>query len=200
MAIGWSLATRLLFSQQDIEDRDDELEALNDQDDDEGVDEDDDEDDDEEELSDDEDREISLNHAEQHQYNAGRSAQTDVAATLDVFTKKEQGVDDGDFRKKLQKAGNTKINTAAAFPQARPKGEQVDFRNVLKKTPSKENEVGSKSAKVINTKAAFPQARPKGEQVDFRNVLRKTDSVPKKVCKWHETYLCTHYQGLTNGN
>ena len=96
---------------------------------------------------------------------------------MDVLTKKEEGIEGGDFRKRLQKASNTKISTTSAFPQAKPKGEQVDFRNVLRKA----NEGSAPAAaavvkKAVNTVAAFPQARQKGDQIDFRNVLRKVDS------------------------
>ena len=102
--------------------------------------------------------------------SAGGGAPSKTGVPLEIMTKKEEGVDGGDFRQKLQKANNTKIDTTREFPQAKPKGEQVDFRNVLKK-----KEV---AAAKVDTSAAFPQAKPKGEQVDFRNVLRKAE---KKV-------------------
>ncbi len=84
--------------------------------------------------------------SESHQYRGGRSTYdpskvgTKTSLPLNVLAKKEDGID-GDFRKKLRKADETKIDTTKAFPQAKPKGEQVDFRNVLRKTtgPEKKN-------------------------------------------------------------
>lgn len=58
----------------------------------------------------------------------------------ELLNEKEEGID-GDFRKKLHKAGEAKIDTTKAFPQAKPKGEQVDFRNVLRKTDKPEKKV-----------------------------------------------------------
>ena len=124
------------------------------------------------------DRELSSSYTEEHKYKSTRSANIPVAAAKtvvppDVLNMKEEGVDGGDFRRKLQKASNTNINTTSAFPQAKAKGEQVDFRNVLRKSGET-----SSVKKSVDTTAAFPQAKAKGEQVDFRKVLRKTE---KKV-------------------
>lgn len=63
--------------------------------------------------------------------------------------------EDKDFRRKLKKATDSKINTAAAFPSQKAKVEQVDFRNVLRKTEGP----GKKQFK-------------SGEQVDFRSQLK----------------------------
>ncbi len=126
-------------------------------------------------------RKRTYSPSQEHDYRASRSTggvAAKAVVPLDVLTKKEEGIDGGDFRNKLQKANNTKIDTTSAFPQARPKGEQVDFRNVLKK----------KDTAKVDTAAAFPQAKTKGEQVDFRNVLKKTD---KKVCLLR-MYVYTH--------
>lgn len=63
-----------------------------------------------------------------------------------------------DFRKKLKEAKESKINTKAAFPQAKPQGAQVDFRDVLRRASGapekKEFKSGSKA------------------QLDFRDLLR----------------------------
>ena len=80
------------------------------------------------------------------------------------MTRKEEGID-GDFRRKLQKATATKIDTRAAFPQARPKGEQVDFRNVLKKTTGPERKVYKSGGAV---------------QTDFRAGLKKAPKVSRE--------------------
>ena len=99
---------------------------------------------DEDEEESDEDRDLS--HKDTHEYSGGRSSydpsRVGVKTSLpqDVLAEKEEGID-GDFRKKLRKAGKTKIDTTKAFPQARPKGEQVDFRNVLRKTAGPERKV-----------------------------------------------------------
>ena len=89
----------------------------------------------------DEDRDLS--HRDTHDYSGGRTSydpsKIGVSASLplEALGEKEEGID-GDFRKKLRKAGNTKIDTTKAFPQAKGKGEQVDFRNVLRKTSGPE--------------------------------------------------------------
>ena len=79
-----------------------------------------------------------------------------------VLQKEEPGVAGGDFRTKLQRTAATKINTAAAFPQAKTGGAQVDFRNVLKKSTGPEK-------KVIKTGGSA--------QTDFRGSLKKTPQV-----------------------
>ena len=79
----------------------------------------------------------------------------------DVLAKQEEGIE-GDFRKKLQKTSETKIDTRAAFPQARTKGEQLDFRNVLKKTKGPER-------KMFKTGGHA--------QLDFRGNLKKQVSL-----------------------
>lgn len=66
-----------------------------------------------------------------------------------------------DFRKKLHRAKEAKIDTAAAFPQSKGKGEQVDFRNVLRKTEGLD-------------KKTFKAGS--GVQVDFRNNLKNAVS------------------------
>lgn len=74
---------------------------------------------------------------------------------IDVLQEVEPGLEENkDFRTKLHKAGDTKIDTKAAFPTQKKKVEQVDFRNVLRKTTGPEK----KSFKV--------------EQVDFRTNLK----------------------------
>lgn len=101
------------------------------------------------------------------EYRGGRStydpSKVGVKTSLptEVLAKKEEGID-GDFRKKLHKAEDAKIDTTKAFPQAQTKGEQVDFRNVLRKSAGPER-------KVIKTGAAA--------QNDFRGSLKR----PKKV-------------------
>jgi hypothetical protein len=78
------------------------------------------------------------------------------------MTHTEPGLEeDLDFRKKLRKATNTKIDTSAAFPSQQAKAEQVDFRNVLKKTE------GPAKKKFIS-----------GEQVDFRTNLKPKSDTP----------------------
>ena len=69
-----------------------------------------------------------------------------------------KGVPDGDFRSRLRTAAQKKIDTRAAFPQARAKGEQVDFRDVLKNRVSVE-------------KKAYSSGR--AAQTDFREQLKK---------------------------
>ena len=97
-----------------------------------------------------------------HQYCGGWSSYdpskvgVKTSLPIEVLTKKEEGID-GDFRKKLRKAEATKIDTTKAFPQAKPKGEQVDFRNVLRKAAGPET-------KRIKTGAAA--------QSDFRGSLK----------------------------
>ena len=67
----------------------------------------------------------------------------------------EPGLEENkDFRTKLRKAEDTKIDTKAAFPNQKQKAEQVDFRNVLRKTTGPEK----KSFQV--------------EQLDFRTNLK----------------------------
>ena len=67
----------------------------------------------------------------------------------------EPGLEENkDFRTKLRKAENTKIDTKAAFPSKKKEAEQVDFRNLLRKTTGPEK----KSFKV--------------EQVDFREKIK----------------------------
>ena len=84
-----------------------------------------------------------------------------------MMEKEEPGVEGGDFRTKLRQAG-TKINTRAAFPEAKAKGEQVDFRTVLKKSTGPEKK------------------RFRSEQQDFRGSLKR------KVGVWHGAWLlCT---------
>lgn len=74
---------------------------------------------------------------------------------IEVLQEVEPGLEENkDFRKKLHKTGETKIDTKAAFPSQKSKAEQIDFRNVLKKATGPEK----KSFKV--------------EQVDFRNNLK----------------------------
>ena len=85
---------------------------------------------------------------------------------LEVLKAAEPGLEGGDFRRKLRKARDTKINTAAAFPEAKANPEQVDFRNVLKKvSASDKRDVKGGSE----------------EQADFRS-LKKS-----KVCLQCET-------------
>ena len=52
---------------------------------------------------------------------------------MDVLQKAEPGLEGGDFRKKL-KVADSNIDTRAAFPEKKAKAEQVDFRNLLKKS------------------------------------------------------------------
>ena len=84
---------------------------------------------------------------------------------IEVLSHKEEGID-GDFRKKLRKAEETKIDTTKAFPQARTKGEQVDFRNVLRKSTGPER-------KDIKTGASA--------QSDFRSSLKGRPSAVSHV-------------------
>ena len=76
----------------------------------------------------------------------------------DVLTVAEPGLkEDKDFRKKLRRTEDAKIDTKAAFPSTKKKAEQVDFRNVLRKSdgPGKKDiKSGSKA------------------QIDFRTNLR----------------------------
>ncbi len=68
----------------------------------------------------------------------------------------EPGLEENkDFRTKLRKTEDAVIDTKAAFPSQKKKAEQVDFRNVLKKT------VGGPEKKSF-----------KVEQVDFREKLK----------------------------
>lgn len=46
--------------------------------------------------------------------------------------------EDKDFRKKLRRTEDSNINTAAAFPTRRAAPEQVDFRNLLRKSTGPE--------------------------------------------------------------
>jgi hypothetical protein len=80
------------------------------------------------------------------------------------MTRKEEGIE-GDFRKKLQKTSATKIDTRAAFPQARPKGDQVDFRNVLKRSTGPERKMYKSGGAV---------------QTDFRGSLKKPSKVRER--------------------
>lgn len=87
---------------------------------------------------------------------------------LDVLKAAEPGLEGSDFRQKLRKAKDTKINTAAAFPEAKATAEQVDFRNILKKTPGVEKK-GSRTGE---------------EQAGFKTHLKK------KVClKMHTSVV-----------
>ncbi len=103
------------------------------------------------------------NSSDTHQYRGGRSAYdpskvgVKTSLPIEVLAKKEDGID-GDFRKKLRKAEETKIDTTKAFPQAKPKGEQVDFRNVLRK------KVGGVEKKEVKSGARA--------QNDFRSSLK----------------------------
>ena len=89
---------------------------------------------------------------------------------IDVLQEVEPGLEESkDFRTKLRKAENTKIDTKAAFPSQKSRAEQVDFRNVLRKTTGPEK----KSFKV--------------EQIDFREKLK-----PKvKILSIIHTYVYT---------
>ena len=69
---------------------------------------------------------------------------------------------EGDFRTKLQKAKKTKIDTTAAFPQAKAKVEQIDFRNVLKKKVTTEKKVYASGSRA---------------QTDFRGSLKKQEVI-----------------------
>ena len=62
-----------------------------------------------------------------------------------------------DFRKKLKEAKESKINTKAAFPQAKPKGAQVDFRDVLRRAGGPEKKDFKSGSKA---------------QLDFRDLLK----------------------------
>ena len=75
---------------------------------------------------------------------------------IDVLQKVEPGLEENkDFRTKLRKADDAKIDTKAAFPSQKKNAEQLDFRNVLRKTAGPE-------------KKAF-----KVEQVDFREKIKR---------------------------
>jgi len=85
-----------------------------------------------------------------------------LPAISGVLQKEEPGVAGGDFRAKLQRTTESKIDTKAAFPSQKTAGAQVDFRNVLKKTSGPEK-------KVVKSGSAT--------QTDFRTNLRKTSKV-----------------------
>ena len=77
---------------------------------------------------------------------------------LDVLQKVEPGLEENkDFRQKLRKSEQTKINTKAAFPDQRKGPEQVDFRNLLRKSTGPEKKEFKSGSKV---------------QVDFRTSLK----------------------------
>ena len=78
-----------------------------------------------------------------------------------------KGVAGGDFRSRLRTSGQKKIDTRAAFPQARGKGEQVDFRDVLKKKVSVERKTYSSGSTA---------------QTDFREQLKKRPVSPSSGC------------------
>ena len=97
-------------------------------------------------------------------------------AGKDAFSNTEPGLEeDKDFRKKLRRTENSKIDTKAAFPSTKGKAEQVDFRNLLKKSdgPGKKDiKSGSKA------------------QVDFRANLK---SKVRSTCFTHPVLLCVFY-------
>lgn len=93
---------------------------------------------------------------------------------MEVLKAAEPGLEGGDFRQKLRKARDTKINTAAAFPEAKANPEQVDFRNILKKTSSGTERKDTKGGSIE-------------EQPDFKGNLKKS-----KVC----ICLCPHTNTL----
>ena len=104
-----------------------------------------------------------------YQYRAGKSHADNLSALpkalpaiSGVLQKEEPGVAGGDFRAKLQRTTESKIDTKAAFPSQKMAGAQMDFRNVLKKTSGPEK-------KVIKSGSAT--------QTDFRTNLRKTSKV-----------------------
>ena len=93
---------------------------------------------------------------------------------IDVLQEVEPGLEENkDFRTKLRKADDAKIDTTAAFPSQKKNPEQVDFRNVLRKTTGPEK----KSFKV--------------EQVDFRENIKRKVGVDLKKQAYVITSSCT---------
>ena len=96
-----------------------------------------------------------MEERERRETSGGGSSNTEEAV-LDAFAQAEPGLEENkDFRKKLHKTKDTKIDTTAAFPSQKKKPEQLDFRNLLKKSDGP-------------AKKQFKS----GEQVDFRSNLK----------------------------
>ena len=103
-----------------------------------------------------------------------------IGVPLEYLVKEEPGVASGDFRTKLHKAENTKVNTKAAFPQAKPRGEQVDFRTVLKRSGGPERK----------------QFRSGGSaQTDFRDSLKRKPKVYRGGYEAKSCCVLLHCQG-----
>lgn len=95
---------------------------------------------------------------------------------IDVLQEVEPGLEENkDFRTKLRKADDAKIDTTAAFPSQKKNPEQVDFRNVLRKTTGPEK----KSFKV--------------EQVDFRENIKRKVGVDLKKTSICSNEFMYHY-------
>lgn len=133
----------------------------------------------EEYYEDDEDEELRQLEEKYPESSSPRKPTTEPLP--DAFAIIEPGMEEEkDFRKKLRRTEDSKIDTKAAFPSTKKGAEQIDFRNLLKKSdgPGKKDiKSGSKA------------------QVDFRTNLRSKVSigiimkeVSPKLCVFAKSY------------
>lgn len=98
----------------------------------------------------------------QHTRTGGKDRKPPAGAKAVVLPEAMKHTEPGmeeeiDFRKKLKEAKASKIDTKAAFPQAKPKGAQIDFRDVLRRATGPEKKEFKSGSKA---------------QLDFRDLLR----------------------------